>query len=201
MTRTLGLEMPRMVLVLSVALSAALLVPLIVAMLIGGGGAAMFVLLGYISAFAPALLVPQRQALALTIPSALAGVVASYVNGQWFVAMCFVALSCLVLAPANMVANGLMSGMPTVAAVLSANPFTIDPMQVAGWMLVGAVIVVLLVGRLRRPDAKVDRLEPWTAWAHAGAMAAVVGIVVGLLNLIPVPHGYWNQIQQADESV
>jgi hypothetical protein len=183
--------MPRAVLGLSVALAAALLVPLLIANSVGGSAAATYVFLGYISAFGPALLVPRRVGLILTIPSALTGVVASHVNGHWFAATCFVALACLAIAPANMAANGLMAGLPTVAAVLAGNPFMVDPRQLAAWMLFGGVVVVLLIGRLRSPDAQVVKLDPWTAWVHAGAMAGSVALVVGFLNLVTVPHGYW----------
>ena len=59
-------------------------------------------------------------------------------------------------------------------------------------MLVGGAIVVGLsaVTRLRKQAEPVG-VEPWTAWAHAVAMALVVGVIVLVLGVVDIPHGYW----------
>lgn len=189
--RVVGGEIPAPLLRASVVVATGLLIPLIGAYLVGGVTAAMAVGLGYVAAFAPATMVPSRFAVGLVIAAAMTGVVAASVNGQPLPAACFVAVACLLVAPANMVSNGLLGGLPTVAAVLAANPLTADPVQVGGWMLVGGLVVVLMLSRLRPDEAVPDRVDPWTAWVHAVAMAVMVGVMVGLLNLVEVPHGYW----------
>lgn len=182
---------PRPVLRLSVLVTLALLIPLVGAYLAAGAGAAMAVSLGYTAALTPARTVPARYAYALTLPAALTGAVAVSVNGDAFAAACFVALACLLIAPANMASNGLMAGLPSVAAVLAAAPLEVDPVQAAAWMLVGGVAVVTLVSRLPHRDDPVAGLDPWSAWVHAAAMAVVVGLVVGLVSAFDIPHGYW----------
>ena len=184
-------SIPGPVLRLSVIVAAGLLVPLVIAYLVAGATPALAVGLGYTGALAPALAVPARFALALTVPAAMTGAVAASVNGQAFAAACFVALACLLIAPANALSNGLMAGLPTIASVLAANPMDSDPLEVAAWMLLGGVVVVGLLTRLRTPGGAPEGVDAWTAWVHAVAMAAMVGLIVAVLNVVDVPHGYW----------
>ncbi len=122
----------------------------------------------------------------------MTGVVAASTAGQAWPAACFVALACLLVAPANIVRSGLLAGIPTIAAVYATLPGNQDPARVGAWMLVGGAIVVVIAGLagIRSPAVPVG-VEPWTAWAHAVAMAVVVGPVVLLLGVVDIPHGYW----------
>ena len=185
-------RVPRPVLAGSLTIALILMAPLAIVYAASGTGAVLAVGMGYTGSLTPALKLRPTYSLALAIPAALTGVVASGIAGQALPAACFVALACLLVAPANLVQNGLLAGIPTIAAVYATLPAGQDPVQVGTWMLVGGAIVVALsaVTRLKAP-AQPAGVEPWTAWAHAIAMAVVVGVVVLLLGVVDVPHGYW----------
>ncbi len=183
---------PRPVLMGALRIAAVLLAPLVLAYALAGTVAALAVVMGYTGSLTPALRLRPTYSLALALPAAMTGVVAAGINGQALPAACFVALACLLVAPAAIVQNGLMAGVPTIAAVYATLPERQDPVQVGAWMLVGGATVVgvaALTG-LRRPAAPAG-VEPWTAWAHAVAMALVVGVIVLVLGIVDIPHGYW----------
>ncbi len=168
-----------------------LLVPLAAAYVLAGSTGSLGVVLGYTAALAPARMLPVRLAIALMLPAAMTGAVAVSLTGDPFAAACFAALACLLVAPANAWANGLMAGLPTVAAVLTSIPSEHDPPAIAGWILAGGVVAILLISRLRGEPQEGQRVDAWTAWVHAVAMAGSVGVVVGLLTVVDLPHGYW----------
>ena len=169
-----------------------LMAPLVIVYATAGTVAALAVAMGYTGSLTPALKLRPRYSMALSIPAAMTGVVAAGIAGQALAAACFVALACLLVAPANVVQNGLLAGIPTIAAVYATLPDHQDPVQVGIWMLVGGAVVVGLsaLTRLREPAEPV-RVDPWTAWAHAVAMALVVGMIVLVLGVLDIPHGYW----------
>ncbi|HEX6887280.1 MAG TPA: FUSC family protein [Candidatus Nanopelagicales bacterium] len=184
-------RIPGQVLRLAAVVAAALLAPLILGYLLQGTTAAIGVVLGFAAAIGPARMVPARFAAALTVPAAMAGAVAVEVHGNALPAACFAALACLLVAPANMYGNGLLAGVPTAAAFLASDPAAHDPGVVGGWMLVGGLALVALVSKLPGARPAPDRLDAWTAWVHAAAMAASAGAVVAVLNVVEVPHGAW----------
>jgi uncharacterized membrane protein YccC len=104
---------------------------------------------------------------------------------------CFVALCCLAAAPANLRREGLLAGLPTMAAVLLTVPGTLDPALTAGWVLLGAVATVALTFRLPRPPLAAGAPHPGSIWRHAVVMAVATAVVVYLVALLEVPHGYW----------
>ncbi len=183
---------PRPVLIGALKIAATLMAPLVIAYLAFGTVAALGVAMGYTGSLTPALKLRSGHALALVVPAAMTGVVAAGIGGQALPAACFVALACLLVAPANVVQNGLLAGIPTIAAVYATLPDHQDPTQVGAWMLVGGAIVVGVASRtgLRVPAEPVG-VEPWTAWTHAVAMAVVVGGIVLVLGAVEIPHGYW----------
>jgi len=183
---------PRPVLIGAAKIAVVLIAPLVIAYALAGTVAALAVTMGYTGSLTPALTLRPAQSLALAVPAAMTGVVASGMSGQALPAACFVALACLLVAPATIIQNGLMAGIPTIAALYTTLPIRQDPVQVGAWMLVGGAIVVgvAAVTGLRRP-AEASGVEPWTAWAHAVAMAVVVGPIVLLLGVVDIPHGYW----------
>ena len=183
---------PRRVLIGAMGIAGILMAPLVIAYLAVGTVAALGVAMGYAGSLTPALKLRPGYALALVLPAAMTGVVASGVAGQVLPAACFVALACLLVAPANIVQNGLLAGIPTIAAVYATLPDRQDPTQVGAWMLVGGAIVVVVAALtgLRLPAEPVG-VEPWTAWTHAVAMAVVVGGIVLVLGVVAIPHGYW----------
>jgi hypothetical protein len=183
---------PRPVLVGALKISLVLLAPLVLADAVGGVGAALAVTMGYAGSLTPALKLRPAYSLALVVPAAMTGVVASGISGEALPAACFVALACLLVAPANIVRNGLLAGIPTIAAVYTTLPAGPDPLEVGAWMLAAGAFIVLVASLtgLRKP-AEPAGVLPWTAWAHAVAMAATVGVVVLVLGLVDVPHGYW----------
>jgi Fusaric acid resistance protein-like len=158
----------------------ALLVPLVAVLSLVGPAQALSLAMGYAACLYAGLKVPLRAALALTVPAALAGAVAVAVSGQALPAAGFVALACLMAAPANMLSNRVIAGIPA----------TLDPAPVAGWMLAGGAYSVLVAQRLRQPEVP-EQIDAGTAWRHAIAMAAAVGLATFLVIVLDVPHGYW----------
>lgn len=183
-------RVPRSVLTLSLLVTFALLAPIAVGLAVGGIAAALGLAMGYTASAIPAMKVPARHALLLALPAALTGVVAVGVNGEALPAAAFMALACLLVAPANVHDNGLLSGIPTVAAIFVVIPAAPAPAPVGGWMLVGSAIIVAVLTRLRQ-DAPRDEVPERAAWLQAAAMAAATALVVYLLTLHEVPHGYW----------
>jgi hypothetical protein len=185
-------RVPRPVLVSSLKIALILATPLVIVYASAGGVAALAVAMGYTGSLTPALKLRPTYSLALAVPAAMTGVVASGLAGQALPAACFVALACLLVAPANLVQNGLMAGIPTIAAVYACLPTRQDPVQVGAWMLVGGAIVVGLSAMTRMSkSAEPVGVDLWTAWAHAIAMASVVGVFVLVLGVVDIAHGYW----------
>lgn len=191
MTSRLGAwAVPRHVLLVSALAAVVLLAPLIGGYLLAGPTAAIGIGMGYLVSTRTALGLRPAQALGLVVPGAMAGAVAVAVRDQPLAAACFVALCCLLVAPANVLADGLMSGVPTIAAVLVAVPGNFEPAATAGWMLFGGLIMVVLGTRLGTPSLPAG-LPQQRAWRHAIVMAVSVGVVVYLVALWDLPHGYW----------
>jgi hypothetical protein len=184
-------RVPRPVLLGSLKIALILMAPLAIVDASVGGVAALAVAMGYTGSLTPALTLRPTYSLALALPAAMTGVVAAGIAGQALAAACFVALACLLVAPANIVQNGLLSGIPTIAAVYACLPARQDPVQVGAWMLVGGAIVVGVSALTRRSRSAPVGVDPWTAWAHAIAMAGVVGVIVLVLGVVDIPHGYW----------
>ena len=185
-------RVPRPVLLGSLKIALILMAPLVIVYASAGGVAALAVAMGYTGSLTPALTLRPTYSLALALPAAMTGVVAAGIAGQALAAACFVALACLLVAPANIVQNGLLAGIPTIAAVYACLPTRQDPVQVGAWMLVGGAIVVGLSALTRlRKSAEPVRVDPWMSWAHAIAMAGVVGVIVLVLGVVDIPHGYW----------
>ena len=171
-------------------MSIVLLVPLAIAYLLAGIPAALALGMGYVALVKAALTQRSHVALGLAVPAALAAAVAVALRGQPLAAAGFVALCCLMVAPANQVRDGLMAGLPTAAAVLVAVPGDFDPGWTAAWVLLGGAVVVLVATRLPRVTQP-SGLEPVRAWRHAIVMAVAVGVVTYLVLALDVPHGYW----------
>ena len=184
-------RVPRPVLLGSLKIALILMAPLVIVYASAGGVAALAVAMGYTGSLTPALTLRPTYSLALALPAAMTGVVAAGIAGQALAAACFVALACLLVAPANIVQNGLLSGIPTIAAVYAClRPPGSGPGGC--WMLVGGAIVVGVSALTRRSkSADPVGVDPWTAWAHAIAMAGVVGVIVLVLGVVDIPHGYW----------
>ena len=185
-----GWAIPQRVLLLSFLVSVVLLVPLTIAYLLAGVPAALALGLGYLALTKPALVLRSHHALALSVPAALAAAVAVGLRGQPFAAAGFVALCCLLVAPANQLRDGLMAGLPTAAAVLVAVPGDFDPRSTAGWVLTGGAVVALVATRIPRgvPPAGIEQIR---AWRHAIVMAVAVGLVTYLVLALDIRHGYW----------
>jgi hypothetical protein len=182
--------LPRRTLGVSVVLTVALMLPLGLGYGFAGLPAALGIGMGYVAALQPALSLPSKYAAALTVPAAMAGAVAVGLRGSPVAAACFVALSCLLAAPAAMVADGLLARIPTVAAVLVAVPGQFDPAATAGWMLLGGLWCVLLATKMS-PRHELKPLPARIAWVHASVMALTAAVFVLSTMELQVPHGYW----------
>lgn len=145
-----GWAVPRRVLILCTVATVALLVPLVGAYLLGGLAASLATVMGYVACARPAFTLRPRHTLALAVPAAMTGAVAVALRGQPVAAACFVALCCLLVAPANMLADALLAGVPGTAAVLVSVPGHYDPGQVVLWMLLGGTVMAALGSRFLR---------------------------------------------------
>ncbi len=182
--------LPRPALKAAAAITAMLLPLIVVVAVWAGATAALALSMGALAGLAPALALPRTQALALALPAAMTGAVAVAVAGQAFPAGCFVALTCLLVAPANVIRNGLLAGIPTSAAVLATYSSGLDPVVTAGLMLAGGLLIVVLFGRFRQPSNLVG-ITTRSAAVHAVATASAVGLAVLVVTHFEVPHGYW----------
>ena len=181
---------PRPTLKAAVVLTVVMLIPTAAAYWAFGEPAGLAVALGFVISLTPATKLRPAYALAAVLPAAMTGAVAVAVAGQAFPAACFVALACLLVAPANVLQNGLLAGIPTIAAVYSTLPLQQSPATVAAGMLAGGAIAVAVVSRASRPSGLVG-VDVRTSWRHASAMAASVGLVVFAITALDQPHAYW----------
>lgn len=181
---------PGSVLRLAIPVALALLVPIVVAFVVGGFTAGLAVSLGYTVTATAATLVPARYALPMAVPGAMAALVAASLNGTVLPAACFVALTCLLVAPADELHKGLLGGIPTVATSLAGMSADLDPGVVGLWTLIGGVLAVAVLGGLPKAGA-VERISARTSWRHAIVMAASVGVVIAVSQQLDFPHGYW----------
>ena len=171
--------LPRPVLAAAGLLTVGLLAPVVAAYVAAGTTAALGLAMGYTGCLLPATRLPARYALLLTVPLAMTATVAAALPGQPFVAACFVALACLLVAPATMLDAGVLAGLPTVAAVYLTLPVEQDPAQVAMWVLAGGALGVLVLARVGRPAALrglalAALLPPWAAMAAAGLLLVLM---------------------------
>jgi hypothetical protein len=181
---------PRRVLLISVAISVLLLIPLAGGYVLSGVPAALGIGMGYVVLLRPALTLPARRVGLLVVGTGLVASVAVGLRGQPLAAAAFVALCCLAVAPANRMGEGMLAGLPTAASVLVAVPGTFEPAAMAGWALLGGVAAVLVGTRV--PKAKPPRrLDRDRAQRYAVVMATAAGLVTFLVLAFDVPHGYW----------
>lgn len=186
-----GWAIPRRIVLFSAAVAVVVAVAFGVVLWLAGVAAAVGLGMGFLAGTRPALTLTPRSATALTLPVALAGAAAVGLRGQPFAAACFVALCCVVIAPAEIRQEGLLAGLPTAAAVLVAVPGDYDPALTAGWMIGGGLLSVVIAVVARFPKPSLPGTPPARAWRHAAVMAASVGVVVYFVQLYEVPHGYW----------
>lgn len=157
---------------------------------LAGPDAALGMIMGVLGTIVPAMRVRAVYASLIAVPVALTGAVALGVAGQPYSAAAFAALSCLLIAQGNMVVNGLLAGVPTIAAVFTCMPGRDAPMMSA-WMLAGGLLAVLVVHRFRNPQTPLVGVPGQVAWLHASVMAVLVGASVLLVLQFQLPHGYW----------
>jgi hypothetical protein len=182
--------MPGRTLLLSAVVSVVMVAPIVAAYLVAGTPAALSLAMGLLVTLRSAITLRPFQALALVVPAAMAGAVAVGLRGQPLAAACFVALCCLLVAPAGMLQDSLMAAVPSAAAVLVMVPGDFQPGPTAAWMLAGGALLVAVATRLPR-SAPSPGVEQHRAWRHATVMAVSVGAVVFLVDTFQVPHGYW----------
>jgi hypothetical protein len=181
---------PGRTLLLSAVVTVVLVAAIVVAFIAGGTQGALAIGLGILASLRPAVGLRSLHSLALVVPTAMAGAVAVALRGQPLAAAFFVALCCLLVAPAGILQDGLLGMVPTVVAVLVLVPGDFQPGRTAIWMLFGGALVVGIASRLPRVTPAAG-IEPSRAWRHAAVMAVAVGAVVYLVDLWGVPHGYW----------
>ena len=182
--------LPGRTLLLSAVVTVALVAAIVVAFIAGGTQGALAIGLGIMASLRPAIGLRPLYSAGLVVPTAMAGAVAVALRGQPLAAACFVALCCLLVAPAAALQDGLLGLVPTVVAVLVLVPGEFQPGRTAIWMLLGGALVVGIASRLPRTTPAAG-IEPPRAWRHAAVMAVAVGAAVYLVGLWDLPHGYW----------
>ena len=185
--------LPGRTLLLSAVVTVVLVAAIVVAFIAGGTQGALAIGLGIMASLRPALGLRTLHSAGLVVPMALAGAVAVALRGQPLAAACFVALCCLLIAPAGTLQDGLLGMVPTVVAVLVLVPGDFQPGRTAIWMVLGGALVVGIASRLPRITPAAG-IEPIRAWSHAAVMAVAVGAVVYLVGLWDLPHGYWVEL-------
>ena len=183
-------RLPGRTLLLSTVGTIVVVAAVVVAFIAGGTQGALAIGLGIMASLRPAIGLRPLYSAGLVVPTAMAGAVAVALRGQPLAAACFVALCCLLVAPAGTLQDGLLGMVPTVVAVLVLVPGEFQPGRTAIWMLLGGALVVGIASRLPRTTPAVG-IEPPRAWRHAVVMAIAVGAVVYLVGLWDLPHGYW----------
>lgn len=186
-----GWAIPRQVLLLGAAVGLVLIAAFVAVLWWAGAAAAVALGMGFLAGTRPATALNPRHAIALALPAALAGAVGVGLRGQPFAAACFVALCCVMTAPAEIRQAGLLAGMPTAAAVLVSVPGSYDPALTAIWMIAGSALLVAIFVVAKLPRSAASGTPPKRAWRHAAVMAVSVGIVVYLVQFHGLSHGYW----------
>ncbi|HAM45785.1 MAG TPA: hypothetical protein DCM67_12290 [Propionibacteriaceae bacterium] len=188
--QALGWRIPRKALALSVIATLVLGIPAVAGFAISGVTGVIGVFFGALVALRPALGMRPLSALGLSIPGALTAAVAVTVTDQPVAAASFVALCCLLVAPANGISDGLLAAIPSVAAVLVATTTTVSPAAMIGWMLVGSLVAITL-GHWLGPLPMSPGIDSARSWRHAAVMALAVGAVTYVVLAWHIPHGYW----------
>lgn len=188
---TRGWAIPRRIVLLGSAVGLILIAAFVGVLWWAGPAAAVALGMGFLVGTRPAISLTARHAIALALPAALAGAVAVGLRGQPFVAACFVALCCLLIAPAGIHQAGLLAGMPTVAAVLVSVPGVYESVATAAWMIAGSLLLVAISVVVKAPRSKAAGVPPKRALRHAAVMAASVGVVVYFAQTYEFSHGYW----------
>jgi hypothetical protein len=144
----------------------------------------------YIMCLAVPSKLPVGRSLQLVVMVAAATAVAVALHGEPFTAACFAALICLMMAPINMIDNGLLLAVPAMIAVYLGSPsLQLDPAPTALWTLIGGGYEVLLMGRREKPA--LNGISAATAYRHSVTMAAAMALSVYLVLQLDVQHGYW----------
>ncbi|HMR49395.1 MAG TPA: FUSC family protein [Arachnia sp.] len=186
-----GWAIPRPVLKLSTSITLAMVLVFVAVLLFVDVFAAVGVGMGALSSARPVTALRPRHAIALALPSALAGAVAIGVRGDPFATACFVALCCVIVAAADRHQEGLLAGMPCVVTVLVSIPGAYDPAWIAAWMVVGSLVTAGIAVLLKVPPAASPGVSASLAWRHGIVMATSAGVVMYLVQYFGIPHGYW----------
>lgn len=185
-----GWAVPRKTLLVAAASAVVLAIPLAAGYFVAGTAAVVGVMMGYVALGRPAFVLRTRQALMFLVPVAMVAVVAVSVRQDMWSAACFVALTCLLVAPANAWKDALLVGVPSMAATLVAVPGETLPLSTGGWVLLGGAAILALGSRFPAADAMPDIPQP-VAWRHAGVMALAVGVTIAAIGVLQWPRGYW----------
>lgn len=185
-----GWAVPRKTVLIASASAVALAIPLAGGYFLAGTPAVVGIMMGYVALGRPAFVLRTRQAAAFLVPIAMVAVVAVALRHDAWAAACFVALTCLLVAPANAWKDALLVGVPSMAATLVAVPNETSPVFTGGWVLVGEAAILALGSRFPAMDGMPKIPQP-VAWRHAAVMAVVVGGTVAAIGLLQWPRGYW----------
>lgn len=185
-----GWAIPRKTLALATVSAFILAVPLASGYVLGGTPAVLGVMMGYVALGRPAFVLPTRQGLAFLLPVAMVAVIAVALRHDIPASASFVALTCLLVAPANAWKDALLVGVPSMAATLIAVPQGTSPMVTGGWVLLGGAAILALGSRFPSMDG-MPEIPSAVAWRHATVMAIAVGGTVAAIGIAQWPRGYW----------
>lgn len=185
-----GWAVPRKTVLVAAVSAVVLAIPLAAGYFFAGAPGVVGVMMGYVALGRPAFVLRTRQALVFLVPVAMVAVVAVSLRQDIWPAACFVALTCLLVAPANAWKDALLVGVPSMAATLVAVPNETLPLPTGGWVLLGGAAILALGSRFPAADG-MPQIPQSVAWRHAAVMAIAVGASIAVIGVLQWPRGYW----------
>jgi hypothetical protein len=181
---------PTPVLRKAIPIAVILLLPVLVAGLLGGVGIAIVSMLAVAVAVGQAPLTRGATQSLFVIAIAVVAAVGTLTFGHPLTIAIVVALSALLAYPGNRASAGLLSMAPVLVVLEGLGVVKV------GWvaaffasLLVG--IYVVLVVRLRRLRMTPQPVGAGLAARHAIALAVLTGFAAWMVTVRDLPHGYW----------
>jgi hypothetical protein len=162
------------------------------AAVIGGPVAGLGVVMGAAAAGAVAIGAPPVPfGLAVTALASMGAAAGMTTQGNPLLAALVVLAAALAAAPIGPRAGAVAIMLPAVPAVFATIEVSSSPLEVAGWVLLGGLLMLAIarVLRIRQPSVPVPA-------PVARRHAAVTGLAAAFLTAgalwLDVPHGYWS---------
>lgn len=170
-------------------LAVVLLIPLVVAGLVGGGTAILPAAMGLMAA-SVAPFCTRRQAAGFIVGLVVTGTVATAVVGNPVAIVIVMVLSCLLAGLSSRVSAGVFGVAPVVVAVLALDPQGATVLQTGVVMAAVAAYVAVAV-HLSKVHVDPTPVPGGVALRHGLIMAAACGAATALALHYQWPRSYW----------